>query len=184
MQSSAGRVELTIENSSGQRALYHWRAMLDRIAFISTTKSDLAPGTYRAIVFQPTLQSPPSESFNVVAPPGELANLRADWSALQQLAEQSRGRFYLSNQAQKLFEELPLGKPARLGTLPPLPTLEFTVGSSGVCSTDYIRVALETPSSNALTLVPKHVATDWSTIGSRADEHQCAKVHRSGNEFH
>jgi hypothetical protein len=59
--------------------------------------------------------------FTVTAPPGEQANLRADQEGMRQLAEYSRGKAYNSDSARSLFEQLPLGKPTRLGNLPPLP---------------------------------------------------------------
>lgn len=116
-----GRAELTIEDSAGKKSVLPLARDVGANRVFSATKSDLPPGTYRAIVFQPSLQPPPAESFTVVTPPGEQANLRSDWSAMRQLAEQSRGRFYLAQEAQRLFDDLPPGKPARLGTLPPLP---------------------------------------------------------------
>jgi len=115
------RAELMIEDANGKKIALPLARDLGASRTLSATKSDLPPGSYRAVVFQPSLPQPPSESFNVVTPPGEQANLRADWNAMRQLAEQSRGRFYFANQAQRLFDELPAGKPARLGTLPPLP---------------------------------------------------------------
>ena len=116
-----GRAELTIEDALGKKSVLSLARDVGANRVFSATKSDLPPGAYRAIVFQPSLQPPPAESFTVVTPPGEQANLRADWNAMRQLAEQSRGRFYLAQQAQRLFDDLPPGKPARLGTLPPLP---------------------------------------------------------------
>ena len=116
-----GRAELTIEDATGKKSVLPLARDVGASRIFSATKSDLPPGSYRAIVFQPTLQPPPAESFTVVTPPGEQANLRADWTAMRQLAEQSRGRFYLTQDAQRLFDELPPGKPVRLGTLPPLP---------------------------------------------------------------
>jgi hypothetical protein len=116
-----GRAELTIEDAKGKKSVLPLARDIGANRVFSATKSDLPPGAYRAVVFQPSLQQPPAESFTVVTPPGEQANLRADWNAMRNLAEQSRGRFYLANAAQRLFDDLPPGKPARLGTLPPLP---------------------------------------------------------------
>jgi hypothetical protein len=116
-----GRAELTIEDAAGKKSVLPLARDAGASRVFSTTKSDLAPGTYRAIVFQPSLQQPPAESFSVITPPGEQANLRADWNAMRQLAEHSRGRFYLAQKAQRLFDDLPPGKQARLGTLPPVP---------------------------------------------------------------
>ncbi len=117
---SRENAELTIEDSAGKKSVLSLARDVGASRTYSAVKSDLPPGAYRAVVFQPSLQQPPSESFSVVTPPGEQANLRSDWTAMRQLAEQSRGRFYLADQAQ-LFDELPPGKAARLGTLPPRP---------------------------------------------------------------
>jgi hypothetical protein len=115
------QAELTLMESGGKQSTL----MLSRDAtghrLYSGSRSDLAPGSYRTVLFQPSLAQPPSESFSVTTPPGEQANLRADWSAMKQLAEQSRGRFYQIDAAQRLFSELPTGKRSRLGTLPPIP---------------------------------------------------------------
>ena len=116
-----GRAELTIEDSTGKKSVLPLAREIGASRVFSATKSDMPPGAYRAIVFQPSLQQPPAESFTVVASAGEQANLRADWNAMRHLAEYSRGRFYLAHEAQRLFDDLPPGKPARLGTLPPLP---------------------------------------------------------------
>lgn len=116
-----GRAELTIEDASGKKSVLPLARDVGASRIFSATKSDLPPGAYRAILFQPSLQQPPAESFTVITPPGEQANLKADWNAMRQLAEYSRGRFYQAHEAQRLFDELPPGKPARLGTLPPIP---------------------------------------------------------------
>jgi hypothetical protein len=120
-RASEGHAELTLEDSAGKKSTLPLARDVGASRTFSATKSDLPPGDYRAVVFQPSLQQPPSESFTVVTPPGEQANLRADWTALRQLAEQSRGRFYVASESQRLFDDLPPGKPARLGTLPPVP---------------------------------------------------------------
>ena len=120
-RAEAARAELMLEDASGKKIALPLARDMGASRTYSATKWDLPPGSYRAVLFQPSLQPPPSESFNVITPPGEQANLRADWTAMRQLAEQSRGRFYLANQTQRLFSDLPAGKPARLGTLPPLP---------------------------------------------------------------
>lgn len=55
---------------------------------------------------RPISEAPPTADFTVTAPPGEQASLRANVEGLKQLAEQSRGRFYLEMQAERLFDEL------------------------------------------------------------------------------
>jgi uncharacterized membrane protein len=114
-------VELMLEDSNGSKTPLALSRDVGAQRTYTTTKSDLLPGNYRAVVFQPSLQKPPSENFAIVTPPGEQANLRSDWSALKQLAEQSRGKFYTTENSGKLFSELPQGRPTRFGTLPPIP---------------------------------------------------------------
>ncbi len=115
------QTELTLIDAGGKQINVKLNREAGGNLVFSTMRSDLAPGSYRAVVFQPSLPQPPSESFTVTTPPGEQANLRADWTALKQLAEQSRGRFYHVDAAKRLFDELPPGKRSRLGTLPPIP---------------------------------------------------------------
>ena len=57
------------------------------------------------------MEAPPSEEFSITAPPGEQATLRVNVEGLRELSEQSRGRFYLEADAERLFDELPLASP-------------------------------------------------------------------------
>jgi hypothetical protein len=86
-----------------------------------TNVTQLEPGHYRAVVTQPPLAEPPAVEFTVIAPPGELAKLRADIEALTQLAQLSRGRLLDADNAHQWIEQLPEGHPTRLGSLPPQP---------------------------------------------------------------
>lgn len=86
-----------------------------------TTTNSLKPGSYRGLLVQPATASPPSQQFSIATPPGEQANLRANVEGMRSLAMLSRGKFYRVEEAETLFEDLPLGKPTRLGTLPPIP---------------------------------------------------------------
>ncbi len=83
--------------------------------------SSLQAGSYRAFISEPADSGASSVTFTVTAPPGEQANLRADWNALQSLAEQTHGKFFTAREANKLIMELPKGNPVRRGALPPLP---------------------------------------------------------------
>lgn len=113
--------ELTLESSEGVRRSIALTRTTQEVPVYQSTVSDLSPGSYRAVLLSPIEAAPPSVEFTVTAPPGEQANLRADQEGMRQLAEYSRGKAYNSDSARSLFEQLPLGKPTRLGNLPPLP---------------------------------------------------------------
>jgi hypothetical protein len=86
-----------------------------------TSDNSLPAGSYRASIASPLEAQGASATFEILAPPGELASLRADWDALRQVAELTRGRFDTVENAQRLFDQLPPGTPVRRGTLPPQP---------------------------------------------------------------
>jgi hypothetical protein len=104
--------------------------ILTRVAgspnLFQVSMNQLPAGDYRAVLVLPTLSTLPAAVFNVIAPPGEQANLRADVDAMQQLARLSRGKSYDGETAGKLLEELPAGRPTKLGSLPPLPIWNST----------------------------------------------------------
>lgn len=113
-------VKLTVSNEDGQ---------VERLSLAPTPRSRrtyvasedaLPPGKYRAILFQPSTESAPQAEFIVITPPNEQANLRTDRAAMESLAENSRGRFYRIDEAEGLFDQLPVGNATRLGTLPPI----------------------------------------------------------------
>jgi hypothetical protein len=114
-------VEVAIEGSSSRDTTLSLQPIGQAGSSYQATLSDLNPGSYRAVLVRPATQQPPAEEFSVTAPPGEQASLRADVQALRQLAEQSRGRFFVEAEAKELFQELPAGKPTRLGQLPSEP---------------------------------------------------------------
>ncbi len=120
-QQTPETAELTLESSEGVRRSIALIRTTQEAPIYQSTVSDLSPGSYRAVLLSPIEAAPPSVEFTVTAPPGEQANLRADQEAMRQLAEYSRGKAYNSDSARSLFEQLPLGKPTRLGNLPPLP---------------------------------------------------------------
>ena len=83
--------------------------------------ANLPSGSYRATVVAPAEAAANSVTFTITAPPGEQANLRADWAAMRNLAEQTRGQFLVARDAGELLARLPKGSPVRRGALPPLP---------------------------------------------------------------
>ena len=81
----------------------------------------LSPGDYRALLVQPATSEPASTDFQVQAPPGEMAELKADLTAMESLATVSRGRLYRLEALNQLLEELPGGASSELSSLPPTP---------------------------------------------------------------
>lgn len=114
-------VELAIEGTGGRDRILNLTRVDPSSQDYQQLASDLPPGSYRARLVRPIMEAPPSEEFTITAPPGEQATLRVNVEGLRYLSEQSRGRFYLEADAERLFDELPLGKPTRLGALPSQP---------------------------------------------------------------
>lgn len=114
-------VDVVIESEQGFRRQLSLTRSDAETATYQSTVNDLGPGAYRAVMLRPVEATPPAAAFVITAPPGEQANLRADQEAMQYLAEHTRGRSYTSKGAKQLLDRLPLGKPTRLGTLPPIP---------------------------------------------------------------
>lgn len=83
--------------------------------------ASLPAGSYRATVGQPAGTQAGSVTFTITAPPGEQANLRSDWPALRNLAEQTHGKFVTAREAEDLISQLPKGTPVRRGALPATP---------------------------------------------------------------
>lgn len=85
------------------------------------TVGKFQPGNYQALLVNPATASPPNQEFVVTNPPGEQSNLQTNVQGLRSLATESRGKFYDASEATTLFEELPRGRPTRLGSLPSSP---------------------------------------------------------------
>ncbi len=114
-------VELSLDDGGGNQTRLRLNRDASARQSYSETKSDLAPGNYRVTLLQPVIENFPAQAFSVVTSPGEQANLRADWTALKSIADLSRGRFYSMDNSFKIFNELPVGRRARFGSLPPVP---------------------------------------------------------------
>jgi hypothetical protein len=86
-----------------------------------TELTDLAIGRYRVVLARPQLPQPPdAASIEVVAPPGEFAQLELDRAGLTAAATTTRGKYYSLAEADRLFQELPRGRRVTLETLPPI----------------------------------------------------------------
>jgi hypothetical protein len=81
-----------------------------------------APGDYHAWIIAPTLKSrTPSADFVVTSPTGEFAHLRMDAPELRLAAQQTGGRFYMFETADRLLDDLPPGRRVPIESLPPRP---------------------------------------------------------------
>jgi hypothetical protein len=81
----------------------------------------LPPGQYRAIVIQPKLDPvPEAAAFEVVAPPGEMADVTLDREALEAAAAATGGRYYDLADAGTLLSDLPNARPEVRETAPPV----------------------------------------------------------------
>jgi len=85
------------------------------------TRGNLPIGKYNAWIAAPTLDKPPAAiRFKVVAPPGEAARKEMDAADMRKAAERSRGRFYDMTNINEAFDDLPVGKPVKVASLPPI----------------------------------------------------------------
>lgn len=80
-----------------------------------------ADGAYHAWVAVPVLGGTPAATdFQVVAPPGELSQVAADFAEMKRAATASKGRAYTLQTADRLLRELPPGRQVKTEPLPPL----------------------------------------------------------------
>ena len=81
-----------------------------------------APGDYHAwIAVSAPKGELPAADFTVNPPAGEFAEIRMDAAELRRAAEQTGGRFYTFETAQRLLDDLPPGRQVPIESLPPLP---------------------------------------------------------------
>ncbi len=115
-------VRVMLEHDSGTRRQITLRRDAASRGIFEGLASNLAEGAYRAWVAAPTLpDTPPSQRFTVVAPPGEFARLQMDAADMQLAAEVSQGRFFTMEDADELTKHLPRGRQVRIDSLPPEP---------------------------------------------------------------
>ncbi len=111
-------VVLEREGHKNHRVNLH-RNATNRGVFEGTFQEAL-DGRYHARVVVPTFEgTAPATDFSVVAPPGELEQVRMDAESLKQAAEETRGRFYRIDQVDRLLRDLPPGRQVPIESLPP-----------------------------------------------------------------
>jgi hypothetical protein len=80
------------------------------------------PGSYHARIAVPAVEGrAPAADFSVRPPAGEFERVQMDAAALRQAAEETKGRFYTIETADRLLSDLPPGRQMPVETLPPLP---------------------------------------------------------------
>jgi hypothetical protein len=115
-------VVVMIEQQGGKRRRVTLRRDAARRGVFEGLATDLPEAQYRAWVATPTLEGkPPSVRFNVIAPLGERARLEMDAADLKFAAEETRGKFYTLETADRLLRDLPRGRQVRIESLPPQP---------------------------------------------------------------
>jgi von Willebrand factor type A domain len=114
-------VAVLIESPGQARRRATLRRNPSAAAVFEAALTDLAEGKYEALLAEPQLPGNPAAArFEVVAPPGELANLEMDAVALRAAAETTHGKFYTFEDADRLLDELPAGRRVPMEHLPPV----------------------------------------------------------------
>ncbi|GAB5403214.1 MAG: hypothetical protein Aurels2KO_14450 [Aureliella sp.] len=119
--SDVDEIQLELANSNGSTSSVRLARLPESPRILQTIVDGLLPGEYTASWQAVDGQQSVEKKFVVSSPPSERANLKSDYEALRKLADVSRGKFYESGQVQQLLDELPRGRRARLGGLPPKP---------------------------------------------------------------
>jgi hypothetical protein len=82
----------------------------------------LPEGSYRALLVTPaTGAAPPSTTFAVAPPPGELARTRTDLTGMRAAANRSGGKVYREPDFAQALEDLPTGRAVRVDASRPVP---------------------------------------------------------------
>ena len=114
-------VQVVIESDKQlNRRVTLQRTATSREAF-ETSVNNLPTGKYRAWIESPTIgDAPPSVTFPVLPPPGELERPTMDDAELRLAAKRSRGRYYNVATIGNLMAELPQGRTVSVESGPPL----------------------------------------------------------------
>jgi von Willebrand factor type A domain len=115
-------VSIVLEHEGSQRRSVRMRRDAASRGLFEVTLDNLADGKYRCWIASPTLEGqPPSTSFIIIAPPGELARTRMDSTDMKLAAKATGGKFYTFADAEKLSADLPKGRQVRIASMPPRP---------------------------------------------------------------
>ena len=108
---SPGRPDKRVELSPGTGGRGRYRASL----------GVLPPGKYRAVLATSGADGGAiAAEFEVVAPPGEAARPEMNREAMTAAARVTRGAFFTADEADRLAEALPAGRPTPIESLPPI----------------------------------------------------------------
>ncbi|TWT99747.1 hypothetical protein Pla108_06900 [Botrimarina colliarenosi] len=105
-----------------------------------TIVRDLPPGRYRALLAEAG-ETPTVAEFEVAAPLGEDARPEMNRAGLTAAAERSRGAFVTLDEADRLAEIIPPGRPTALESLPPVEVWNrwpFLAGITACLTTEWI----------------------------------------------
>ena len=106
----------------GKRKRVVLRRNPDRRSIFEGSGGRLPPGSYEAVLSQPSLgKDPLAASFTVVAPVGEMTRIEMDQLQMQQAARRSRGKYFSIQNMEEVFGSLPEGERVPAATLPPIP---------------------------------------------------------------
>lgn len=115
-------VTVVVERSGRQtQRLTLRRTAAARGVFVGNLERS-APGDYHVWMVAPVLKGQaPAVDFTVTPPAGEFAQIRMDASAMRRAAQETGGRFYTFDSADRLLRDLPPGRQVPIESLPPLP---------------------------------------------------------------
>ncbi len=115
-------VNIVLEHEGSQRKNVRVRRGAGSRGLFEVTLGNLADGKYRCWIASPTLEGqPPSTTFTITAPSGELARTQTDSADMKLAAKASGGKFYTFADADKLSADLPKGRQVRIASMPPRP---------------------------------------------------------------
>jgi hypothetical protein len=112
-------VEVALEREGAASSAVTLRRRVGARGLFAASVDGLADGAYRARLARPTASDrATSATFAVLPPSGELDRLEADVAELTAAASTSGGRYYEWQDAGRLADDLPAGRPMPTGRLP------------------------------------------------------------------